>query len=429
MGTIRERKPGHFELRAYVGRSPSGSPKHLQETYVSPRKDTGKRAAEERLKDLERRADAKKVETTSFGALLDDWLEHGEAMDRSPTTMHGYRTKAKVIRAGLGSIQLSDLTAKDLDRWYGKLRKEGVSPAQIMSYHRIIHAALHKGRKWGAVPTNVAEDAEPPRVQRQEITPPTVEQVGTLIRLALTGRTSMMAGVVMWAALTGMRRGEICGLRWSDVLSWNPGLVHVQRAYFKVPDSQGEKDVKTHQSREIPVSAPAMAVLRDRLERVTDEAESLGLEYDPAGYVWSTDYQGKEALDPDRLTKALVWLCRKAERPALDLLNEKRPEGSPKVTRTQLPAATRWEFRFHDLRHFAATQALRQFDVVTVSKILGHERASTTSDIYGHGVKEEIRAASDHLGTLLVGAMDGPNVTVTNAALPQAPTGADKNGR
>ncbi len=154
------------------------------------------------------------------------------------------------------------------------------------------------------------------------------------------------------------------------------------------------------------MSAAAISVLRVRLGEALAKAREVGLEYDQRGYVWSADYQGKEALDPNRLTKALIWLCVKAERPALDRLNDQRPEGAPKLTNAELPAATRWEFRFHDLRHFAATQLLRVFDPVTVGKILGHERTSTTTDTYGHGVKEQIRAAADHLGDLF----DGPEL-------------------
>ncbi len=337
------------------------------------------------------------METTTFGALLDDWLAHGDAADRSPTTMHGYRVKAKVIREALGSIQLADLTARDLDTWYGRLRKKGVSAAQVRAYHRIVSAALRKGKRWGAVPASVAEDAEPPRVDRHDIRPPTAAQVDTLIRVAHASKAPEMAGIIKWGALTGMRRGEICGLRWHDVVDWEAGTVMVRRSYYSVPGSSGEKDTKTHQTRELSVSPEAMSVLLVRSQQAKAKAAELGLQSDRNGYVWCSDFEGKEPYDPDRITQAFNRFCRKAEEPALKRLQKKDPE----ATRAELPLSEQWPFRFHDLRHFFATELLEAFSAVVVGGLLGHERTSTTNDIYGHGREPSARAAANHIGSLL----------------------------
>ncbi len=383
MGTIREKRPGRFELRAYIGRSPSGSPLYLQETYVHHRSDGGKRIAKEKLRDLEVRAAKARAEGTTFSALLGEWLAHAEQLGRSPTTLRNYRLRVERISADLGDLLMDDMTARHLDSWYGQLLTQGLTPANVVQYHRVVSAALRQGERWGVVAASPARNARPPTVTRHRVAPPTPDQVATLARLAEESRATYMGGVILWAALTGMRRGELCGLRWPDI-DLKGGKVTVVRSVYQAADEVGLKGTKTHQARTVALDPVAVEVLKRRRARADEAAHVVGIALDPGAYVWSDDPEGVVPLRPDTVTQAFGRLCRKAEQ------LEKRP----------------YPFRLHDLRHYSATELLAAgVDLATVSGRLGHERISTTSDIYVHGRDGRDETAAAVLGGQLRAAL------------------------
>src|ERR1035437_4136498 len=193
MGTIRDRAPGSWQLRVYVGDDPlTGKPRQVSRTYTAPRQEpgAGKREASKQLAKLV--AEVERGEhggtASTFGLLLDEWTAHGERMGRSPKTLFEYRRKIdRQIRPALGSNRLDKLTAHDLDRFYAIQLASGLGERSVLHLHRIIGAALRQGRKWGWVSTNVAEDATAPTPRRTELSVPSPEQVMALIREA--GRT------------------------------------------------------------------------------------------------------------------------------------------------------------------------------------------------------------------------------------------------
>ena len=121
-GTKRQKTPGVWEVRVYVGRDPvSGKKRQISRTVHGPAK-----AADAVLRDLigslaPGRADGLGV---TFSQLLDRWLNECERMELSPTTMRTYRSQVKsTLRPRLGSVQVSRLTAKHLDDLYGVMKK------------------------------------------------------------------------------------------------------------------------------------------------------------------------------------------------------------------------------------------------------------------------------------------------------------------
>ena len=178
---------------------------HVQRTLHSVTSSTSKPPAE--LTASER----------PFGQLLDRWLEECERLDLSPTTIRTYQAQIKrTIRPRLGKLKLSQLTASHLDDLYGAMKDAGKSPKTIRNHHAIISAALHQAVRWGWVRTNVAEQAKPPRVAHRRVQAPSVDVVRDVIEEA-ERRDPRLAPFLMLAALTGMRRGELCALRWTDV--------------------------------------------------------------------------------------------------------------------------------------------------------------------------------------------------------------------
>jgi integrase len=154
--------------------------------------------------------------------LLERWLEHA-GPDLSPTTLHGYeRYIARSIVPAIGRVRLDKLTTAMLDGLYRELRASGgvngkpLAPATVRQVHAVIRRALHQAERWGWINRNPAALASPPRIVRVEIRPPTPEQVGEILRTARDDDPAF--GLALWlAAVTGARRGELCGLRWSDI--------------------------------------------------------------------------------------------------------------------------------------------------------------------------------------------------------------------
>jgi integrase len=380
----REVKPGTFALRAYVGRSPTGNARFLHETYVHHRKDSGLAEARRRQRGLEERARQERAASTTFGALLDDWMAHAHRLGRSPTTLANYEIRVRVIKTGLGAHQLDELSAKDLDRWYGDLQKAGRSPADIRAFHRIVSAALSQGERWDVVDRNVARRATLPHVPDAGIAPPTPDEVSTLIRMAERSRTPEMASIIFFAALTGLRRGELCALRW-DRVDWPGATIRVDQAVWQVSGEIGDKDTKTHQARTLGVGEIGTSLLKARRGRAVTAAEVAGVELESDGFVWSSDEAGRRPWKPDRLTQAFGRL---------------RDAAAKADGRTWPP------YRLHDLRHYSATELLGAgVDVATVSERLGHAMTSTTLNIYSHGRVAHDQRGADILGDVLTRAI------------------------
>ena len=359
-GTVRERSPGHWQLRVFVGRDPvTGKPKQLSRSYAADRREpgAGKRAAEKKLASLVAAVERGEYGGTqsTLGSLLDEWLAHSERMGRSPKTLHEYKRKINTsIRPTLGAKALDKLTAHDLDRLYASQLAAGLSPSTVLYHHRIIGAALKQGRKWGWVDRNVAEDATPPAARKVETKVPSPEQVTALISEAArpSARNPELATIVILAALTGMRRGELCGLQWGDI-DWQSAAVVVRQSIWQTPDGIGTKGPKSHQARRLVLGEQAMVVLGGRHARAEADATGAVVDLSPDGYVFSADPDGARPLHPDSVTQAFERLCRRME-----LLARAEAEQSGR----DIADTERWPFRLHDLRHYTATQYRRRHE-------------------------------------------------------------------
>ena len=371
-GTKRKRRDGVWELRVFVGKNPeTGSPQQISRTFHG-----GSRAADEALRDLvDKHAKGRPDGLgATFGTLLDRWLEESERMDLSPTTMRTYRAHVEqIIRPRLGKIVLTRLTPKHLDDLYRRMKDEGRSPKTIRNYHAIISSALHQGVRWEWVRENVAEKAKPPRVSQRRITAPSVEAVRSVIEAA-EERDPRLAPLLMLAALTGMRRGELCALRWNDV-DFERGELDVWRSLVVVPGGVAEKSTKTDRFRMVALDDIGLALLMRHRVNVENWAQQAEVTVTADAYVFSHAVDGSKPFRPDNVTGFFTRV-----RDSLGL----------------------HDVRLHDLRHFTATQLIGAgVDVRTVAGRLGHSDPSVTLRVYSHALEERDRAAADIMGRVL----------------------------
>ncbi len=371
-GSKREIKRGVWELRVSLGKDPiSGKYKVLSKTFHG-----SARAADAALRDLVDENGTNRADGTgaTVGQLLDRWLEECERLDLSPTTLRTYRAQIKqTIRPRLGKVKLNQLTAKHLDGLYGVMKDAGASPKTIRNHHAILSSALHQAVRWGWVRSNVAERARPPRVAQRRVHAPAVEVVRDVIEEAQR-RDPRLAPLLMLAALTGMRRGELCALRWTDV-DLTLGVLDVSRSVVVVPGGLAEKTTKTDRSRKVALDPVGIALLTAHRAHVDEWIAEAGGELAPDAFVFSPFIEATTPFRPDNGTGFFIRV-----RDAV---------GAPDV-------------RLHDLRHFTATQLIGAgMDVRTVANFLGHADPSLTLRVYSHAIEERNRAAATIMGQVL----------------------------
>ena len=378
-GSKRQRSRGVWEVRVFLGTDPTtGKIRHLSKTVRGT-----SREADEVLRDLiEKHAtDSAEGVGASFGSLLDRWLEECERLDLSPTTTRTYRSQVeRTIRPALGKVPLTRLTAKHLDELYGSMRDAGRSPKTIRNHHAIISSALHQAVRWGWVRRNVAELAKPPRVSQRRIKAPSVDEVRAILTAA-ERRDFRLAALLVLSALTGMRRGEMCGLRWSDI-DFDQSQLTVMRSVICVPNGTQVKSTKTDRDRIVALDDVALSLLKRHKEQVNGLAGQALASIRKESYVFSPALDGSVPFSPDSVT---------------GFFDRVRAELGLKAV------------RLHDLRHFTATQLIGQgVDVRTVAGRLGHSDPSVTLRIYSDVIEERDRAAASIMGSIVGGAHPEP---------------------
>jgi integrase len=275
----------------------------------------------------------------------------------------------------LGSIELTKLTAADLDVFYGSLLKQGLHPLSVRKCHAVLSASLHQAEKWGLIDRNPIVRASPPPARQREIVPPTIEEVRRLI-VECERFNPDLARLFTVAATTGCRRGELCGLQWRDIDFENATMV-VARAISDTPGNVVVKDTKTHAARRMALDPMTIEVLRGHREAVDARASAAGVIIPSTGFIWS---QTVDASDPYRPI---------------------RVSGTFRGVRDKLGLTT---VTFHGLRHFSATAlAGRGVGIRTIAGRLGHANPNLTLRTYAHFLEVADREAADAMGQLAVG--------------------------
>ncbi len=288
---------------------------------------------------------------------LESWLEDTHKPTVRLSTYLNYRKLLNnYLLPGLGKVILQKLTAPQIQAFYSKKLREGLSPKTVTNIHGVLHKALDNAVKWNILARNVCDAVTPPRVPRQELTFLTQDQAYTLLKEV---KAHKLETLLTLAITTGMRRGELLALRWQDI-NFDQGTLQVKRAvsYHQVY-GYVESEPKTARSRrEIMLPTFVVDILVEHQKQQEEQRHAVGVDWTDKNLVF-TNATG-DFYSPSTLVKAFRRF----------------------LVSIGLP-----HMRFHDLRHSAATILLTmKVRPKVVQEILGHSQITTTMDIYSHAM-------------------------------------------
>jgi integrase len=291
--------------------------------------------------------------------LTEMWLPSMVSQVRA-TTLGGYRHNVRAyIMPRLGDIPLQRLTTARVGAFYGDLVASGgkggrpLSPKTVRYVHTTLRRALRDAMADGLVVRNVAAQARPPRARRVEMHTWTAAEVGAF--LASVREDRLYAAWLLLATL-GLRRGELLGLRWTDV-DLTTGRIAIRSTLVMVDGKPAMAEPKTAKGRRSLTLAPeVLETLRAHRARQVAERLSWGASYTDSDLVITTE-DGRP-FHPETLSGLFVRQAKRA--------------GLPPI-------------RLHDLRHSVASVLLaRGVHPKVISEMLGHATIALTLDTYSH---------------------------------------------
>ncbi len=366
MGKAKSRANGDGDV--FPRRNRAGKITSYRGAYVGPdgkrRYVSGKNKEEARRALREARANADQglvfdADNLQVGEYLDRWLSDSVSDTVKATTFERYEQITRLhLKPALGQVKLKALTPAHVRGLYREKLKEGSSARTVRYVHTTLHKALKQAVMDGLIPRNATEAVKPPQPTREEMLPLTPEQAKLLLQVAHDTGNRLEALYVL-AIHTGLRQGELLGLKWDDVdLSGATGSLQVRRTLSITKDGPIFTSPKTTGSRRsVKLTGKAIEALKSHLERQLAEIDRVGS-------LWSEN--------------DLIFASETGE--PLNRHNLTRRSFKPLLKRAGLP-----QVRFHDLRHTCATLLLtRNVNPKIVSEMLRHSTIAITLDTYSH---------------------------------------------
>jgi len=296
---------------------------------------------------------------TTIAEYLRAWLNGSNGL--SPKTLERYKQLAEQqIIPHLGAVMLQRLRPSAVSDWHDTLLKRGgkdgrpLSARTVGHAHRVLHRALERCVETEILARNAASAISPPTVEAVEIEILAADQIAdVLAKLA----EHVLYSIAALALATGMRRGELLALRWTDC-DLDAAAVRVERSLEETADGLRFKPPKTKRGRRsISLPPSTVQVLREHRRKQLETRVALGLgKHDGEALVFSAP--GGSAMSPDNLSRDWLRTCRRMELPLVS---------------------------FHALRHTHASALIAAgLDVVTISRRLGHSNPTVTLNIYAH---------------------------------------------
>jgi integrase len=300
---------------------------------------------------------------------FNEWLISREHQ-LSIQTIKAYKSYLKThISPALGHLQLSSLTPLHIQKFVAGLRDKGLSETTVKRIFNVVNASLNSAVKMELLKKNPASSIEKPKWDSKEITIWNLQQVTAFLKVA---KSSHYYTAFLLAIMTGMRQGEILGLRWRDVDFKNECLYIRQTLTH---DGKGFKEGAKSKAgnRSIGLDANTLSALKQQRKIVIANKLKYGSAYNDFDLVVCTS-KGKP-INPRNLLRTFDNLITKANLPKI---------------------------RFHDLRHTHASLMLQQGEnIKLISERLGHSSVKITLDIYSHVLPNMQKEASKRLASQL----------------------------
>ena len=312
-----------------------------------------------------------------------------------PSTVRGYRAEARQIDSYIGNVRLADLSVEDVSSWMRDMGADGYAPKSVSKPFRLLKQALKWGMAQDLITKNPCDFCKPPRRARTLINALPREERTRMLELARRAQPAPLGIAIELALTTGMRRGEVCALRWSDLS--NDGTITVSHALGNGPGGFYVKEPKTGSSvRTIPLTKHLNTMLSARRRDAERVAREMGVSLgDP--YILGTQEEKSRPYNPTQLGKDFAAFCK----------------------------MNGFSCTFHDLRHTFATMMIAGgCDVRTVASYLGHASVSMTQDIYADVDPDAKRAAVDKVADSFDVDLDSLYDFPSSAAAPSAGAGA-----
>jgi integrase len=315
---------------------------------------------------------------------LKDWMEVFVTPRLKQTTVDGYqRNITKHVIPYIGKIPLQKLKAMNIERLYNTLRQSGrvdgnggLSAKSIVYVHRVLRKALSQAYKNELISKNPADLVTPPSAPKYRAK---VFDAESIVKLLNGIKGSKYELTIALAALSGLRRGEALGLRWSDV-NLRDGTITVNQQL--VPTSKGlQFDLpKTDSSNRTILVSPYITELLSRQRKLqSDQQKLLGDAYQKYNLVCC--HEDGSPINPSHFSKIFA-----------NILEANKLE----------------HIRFHDLRHSNATAMLRaNIPHKVASKMLGHSSIGITMDLYSHVLPQMQQEAVNAIDAQIFGSTNG----------------------
>jgi integrase len=385
-GHIRERSPGAWEVR-YSLRADAATGRRRVVTITVKGK---RRAAEVELRRLLRTVDTgEHVDPTRM--TVREWLTTWLAAVRAEISPKSHERYTEIVQnflaPALGNLPIAKVTPVDIQKAYNNWatvgrrdrKAGGLSPRTRRHIHRILRSSLSRAVEQQVIARNPADVFRKrlPKVERRELLTLSTEQSVRLLDAIRHTRTYWPSLI---ALATGMRRGEILGLRWKNV-DLEGGTVRVVESIEQTKSGLRFKAPKTEKTRAITLPAFAVDELRRLKKQQAKELDMLGLRF--GGQTLVCGQADGQPLQPRSLTHEFTRLvARIAELPRV---------------------------RFHDLRHSHATQMLLAgVHPKVAQERLGHSTITTTLDLYSHVTDTMQSDAAARLDAVFRAALKGP---------------------
>ncbi len=315
--------------------------------------------------------------------LVNDYLTAwaGSLSGRKPATVkHHQRMVAYYLVPELGGIRLRDLSPTDISRAYARLRERGLAEGTVHHAHVTLNRALSDAVEEGLLARSpmarLPKRLRPTQGRRKEMSVWSADEVQRFLTAAEGDRLYALFRLVL---ATGMRRAEVCGLRWADV-DLDAGPLSVRRGRVAVDYEVAEGEPKSNRARTVGLGPATVAALRAHRRRQLEERMAWGEAWTDSGLVFTAE--DGTGLHPQSLRAVLRRLATAA--------------GVPVVA-------------FHNLRHCAATHALANgVPVKVVSDMLGHASTSITEDVYAHVLPHQQDSAAAVADSFLGGSAVNP---------------------